>query len=37
MSDLASQADELGNYIEAEPGFCSSRLQTSRSVTPSSA
>jgi hypothetical protein len=30
-------SDELGNYIEAEPGFCSSRLRKSRSVTPSSA
>jgi len=32
-----SALDELGNYIEAEPGFCSSRLRKSRSVTPSSA
>jgi hypothetical protein len=29
--------DELGNYVEAEQGFCSSRLRKSRSVTPSSA
>ena len=25
--------DELGNHIEEEPGFCSSRLRKSRSVT----
>ena len=29
--------DEVGNYIEAEPAFCSSRVRKSGSVTPSSA
>jgi hypothetical protein len=32
---LADASDELGNYIEAEPAFCSSRLRKSCSVTPS--
>src|ERR1700733_9300687 len=37
MLDDAAGLDELGNYIEAEPGFCSSRLRKSCWVTPSSA
>ena len=36
LSDTA-EMDQLGNYVEAKPGFCSSRLRQSRSVTLSSA
>ena len=32
----SSPWDELGNYIEVEPRFCSSPLRKSRSATPSS-